>query len=158
MRIYAGTHDYFMLAPGKLTAGDILAIDRAYIDYEKFEEMTSRGVIYVTKMKQNLKYEVVQNTYYMNDKGQMQWREETVIFRKIKKTKNEATGESEECTIEHKARIITYVDVNKKKIIRLLTNDLEMDLCLADNNKKNGRKNNLLTTIIIIESSNNIVH
>ena len=44
----AATHDHFMLCPGKLSRGDILAIDRAYIDYAKFEEMTQRGVIYVT--------------------------------------------------------------------------------------------------------------
>jgi hypothetical protein len=49
----AAKHDHFMLSPDKLTAGDILAMDRAYIDYGKFEQMTKRGVIYVTKMKQN---------------------------------------------------------------------------------------------------------
>jgi len=49
----AATHDHFMLCPGKLNKGDLLAIDRAYIDYAKFEEMTRRGVIYVTKIKQN---------------------------------------------------------------------------------------------------------
>ena len=31
-------------------------MDRAYIDYEKFQQLTERGVIYVTKMKKNLKY------------------------------------------------------------------------------------------------------
>ena len=37
----AATHDHFMLCPGKLNKGDILAIDRAYIDYAKFEEIVS---------------------------------------------------------------------------------------------------------------------
>ena len=32
-----------------------MAMDRAYIDYEKLEEMTQRGVVYVTKMKKKLK-------------------------------------------------------------------------------------------------------
>ena len=65
----ATKHDHFLLAPDKLTAGDILAMDRAYIDYEKFEQMTQRGVIYVTKMKQNLTYETLSSTYYMNREG-----------------------------------------------------------------------------------------
>ena len=65
----AAKHDHFLLAPDKLTAGDILAMDRAYIDYEKFEQMTQRGVIYVTKMKQNLTYETLSSTYYMNREG-----------------------------------------------------------------------------------------
>lgn len=84
----AATHDHFMLCPGKLNRGDILAIDRAYIDYAKFEEMTQRGVIYVTKMKQNLTYEVIKSTCYMNDKGLMQWKEEFVVFRKEVSSKN----------------------------------------------------------------------
>ena len=32
----------------------LIPIRRAYIDYAKFEELTQRGIIYVTKMKQNL--------------------------------------------------------------------------------------------------------
>lgn len=44
------THDHFMLCPGKLNKGDILAIDRAYIDYAKFEEMTQRGVICLPRL------------------------------------------------------------------------------------------------------------
>lgn len=39
-----------MLKPTNYAEGDILALDRAYIDYGKFEELTVRGVIYVTKM------------------------------------------------------------------------------------------------------------
>ena len=46
----------------------------------------------------------------MNEKGQMQWKEEFVIFRKDIKSKNEETGEMEKKTIEHHARIVTYID------------------------------------------------
>ncbi len=126
----AATHDHFMLCPGKLHKDDILAIDRAYIDYAKFEEMTQRGVIYVTKMKQNLTYEVTKSTCYINEHGQMQWKEELVIFRKEIKSKNEETGKEEKKTIEHHARIVTYIDEKKRggaKVIRLLTNDLETE-------------------------------
>ena len=126
----AATHDHFMLCPGKLNKGDILAIDRAYIDYAKFEEMTQRGVIYVTKMKQNLKYEVTQSICYMNEQGLMLWRDELVIFRKEVRSNNQETGQKEKKVIEHHARIVTYIDEKKKggaKLIRLLTNDLETD-------------------------------
>lgn len=126
----AATHDHFMLCPGKLNRGDCLAIDRAYIDYTKFEELTQRGVIYVTKMKQNLTYEVIKSTWYMNADGLMQWKDEFVIFRKEIKVKNEDTGEREKKMIEHHARIVTYIDEKKRgtaKVIRLLTNDLETE-------------------------------
>lgn len=126
----AATHDHFMLCPGKLNRGDCLAIDRAYIDYTKFEELTQRGVIYVTKMKQNLTYEVIKSTWYMNADGLMQWKDEFVIFRKEIKVKNEDTGEREKKIIEHHARIVTYIDEKKRgtaKVVRLLTNDLETE-------------------------------
>jgi len=124
------THDHFMLCPGKLSRGDILAIDRAYIDYAKFEEMTQSGVIYVTKMKQNLTYEVIKSTCYMTNKGQMQWKEEFVVFRKEVNSKNGETGETEKKVIEHHARIVTYIDEKKNgnaKLVRLLTNDLDTE-------------------------------
>lgn len=41
----AATNDSFMLKPTNYAEGDILALDRAYIDYGKFEELTTRGVI-----------------------------------------------------------------------------------------------------------------
>ena len=126
----AATHDHFMLCPGKLNRGDVLAVDRAYIDYAKFEEMTQRGVIYVTRMKQNLTYEVIKSTCYMNGNGLMQWKEECVIFRKEVKSRNEETGELEKKVIEHHARIVTYIDEKKRgdaKLIRLLTNDMETE-------------------------------
>ena len=50
----AATNDSFMLKPASLDKGDILAIDRADINYEKFEELTKRGVVYLTKMKKGL--------------------------------------------------------------------------------------------------------
>ena len=46
----SATHDHFMLSPEKLTSEDIVAFDRAYINYEKFEKLTENKVIYVTKM------------------------------------------------------------------------------------------------------------
>jgi hypothetical protein len=44
-----------MLRPSVMNKGDIIAMDRAYIDYEKLETLTQREVMYVTKMKKNLK-------------------------------------------------------------------------------------------------------
>ena len=113
----AATNDSFMLAPNIYRSGEIIAMDRAYINYEKFEELTERNVIYVTKMKKNLTYEIVEDCMDMSLEGQMVYREQVVVFRK---------GE-----INHIARIITYVDIKKgkcPKLIRLLTNDFDMSL------------------------------
>ena len=40
-----------MLAHSNYNHNEIVALDRAYINYEQFEELTDRGVAYVTKMK-----------------------------------------------------------------------------------------------------------
>ena len=106
-----------MLAPSYYNHNQIVALDRAYINYAKFEELTERDVIYVTKMKKNLKYEVLVDCMDQNPQGLMEYRERVVVFRKN--------------DINHIARIITYVDIKKgkqPKLISLLTNDFDMPL------------------------------
>ena len=114
----AATNDSFMLKPTNLSKGDIVAMDRAYINYEKFEQLTRRGVTYVTKLKKSLKYTIESDTMYQTPDGLMEVRIQHVTF-----TKTIKTGE----TIHHNARIITHVDGQKHKLISLLTNDLEYD-------------------------------
>uniref|UniRef100_UPI0021CF881B DUF4372 domain-containing protein n=1 Tax=Prevotella corporis TaxID=28128 RepID=UPI0021CF881B len=63
----AATNDSFMLAPSHFKHDEIVALDRAYINYEKFKELTERNVVYVTKMKKNLKYEVLADCMDMNE-------------------------------------------------------------------------------------------
>ena len=113
----AATNDSFMLKPSHLSKGDILAMDRAYIDYEKFEELSRRGVIYVTKMKKSLKYKIRSDIMYQTPNGLMEVRIQNVTFSKQVK----------DGVICHKARIITYADEKKHKLISLLTNDMDSD-------------------------------
>ena len=115
----AATNDSFMLKPSALSKGDIMAMDRAYIDYGKFQQLTERGVIYVTKMKKNLRYSILSDIMYQSTKGLMEVRIQHVEF--VKQVKE---GE----TIRHKSRIITYVNKKKRKLISLSTNDMESDL------------------------------
>lgn len=117
----AATNDSFMLKPSTLDKGDIVAMDRAYIDYEKFEQLTGRGVIYVTKMKKSLKFNIQKDVMWQNADGLMEVRIQHVTFTKEKKDGETTT------TITHHARIITYVDVKKPKLIRLLTNDMDSE-------------------------------
>lgn len=111
----AATNDSFMLVPKHYNKDQIVALDRAYICYDKFEELTKRGVIYVTKMKKNLKYEVLSDVIYQSNEGLAKYREQSVEFHKD--------------NITHKARIITYIDIKKGgKFVSLLTNDSKMPM------------------------------
>lgn len=115
----AATNDSFMLKPETLTKGDIMAMDRAYIDYEKFQKLTELGVTYVTKMKKSLRYTILDDTMYQTPDGLMEVRIQLVEFVKQKRKGEE--------TIRHKARIITHCDEKKHKLISLLTNDMDSD-------------------------------
>ena len=111
----AATNDTFMLVPSKFSEKEIAAMDRAYINYDKFEELTEQNVVYVTKMKKNLNYELLLDFMEMTPAGKMEYREQIVVFSK---------GDT-----RHIARIITYVDFKKGKLprlISLLTNDFDM--------------------------------
>lgn len=126
----AATHDSIVFAPTDFDAGDFLAMDRAYIDIQKLEQLTQRKVVYVTKMKSNLRYETISDTMYMDAKNGMAYRIREVVFTKEVK-------DSE--PIRHRARIITYPDVKtaKKKdgteraisarLVSLLTNDFDLE-------------------------------
>jgi len=112
----AATNDSFMLAPSHYEHDEIVALDRAYVNYAKFEELTDRNVVYVTKMKKNLNYEILVDCMRQNPDGLMEYREQVVVFRK---------GD-----INHIARIVTYADIKKgrqPKLISLLTNDFDME-------------------------------
>ncbi len=150
----AATHDSFMFVPEDFNKGELLAIDRAYIDYEKLEKLTQRGVIYATKMKKGLKYKVLSDVMYMDAKSGMAYRIQEVEFTKKKGKKKDGSEEeakdapqekkgakdknSNDEVITHRARIITYPDVKKSKgkggkevvkvkMVSLLTNDFTMD-------------------------------
>lgn len=116
----AATNDSFMLQPSQYAKGDVVAMDRAYIDYGKFESLTENGVVYVTKLKKNLKYTVQKDVMYQNDDGRMAYRVQNVTF-----TREAGKGN----VIVHHARIVTYADIKKTraKLISLLSNDMEMD-------------------------------
>lgn len=113
----AAKHDSLMLVPGNFESGEIVAMDRAYVDYAKMQQLTEQGVTYVTKMKSNLRYEVVSDVYPMRTDGVAVRREQTVRF-----SKRQPDGS----TLTHEARILTCRDEASLKEVRLLTNDMRL--------------------------------
>lgn len=95
-----------------------MVMDRAYIDYKTFERLTQIGVIYVTRMKKSLKYNILSDTVYQTSDGLMEVRIQHVVFAKQLKDGN---------IIKHHARIITHVDQRKHRLISLHPNDMDSD-------------------------------
>lgn len=114
----AATHDSFMLKPENLAPGETITMDRAYIDYEKLEELTARGVTYVTKMKKNLTYETIEECVLLDDGKYRHRSVRTVVFKKD--------------DIRHEARIVSYTESKtskrgrKEQEVQLLTNNFNM--------------------------------
>jgi hypothetical protein len=68
----ASTIESFMPAPSHFHHEEIVALDRAFINIEKLEELTERNLAYVTKMKKRVKYEVLADCTDMNSNGKME--------------------------------------------------------------------------------------
>jgi len=54
-------HDVKVAQKLEFTPGTVVAMDRAYVDYEMFDRWTNKGVWFVTRAKDNMNYRVVKN-------------------------------------------------------------------------------------------------
>ena len=109
----AARHDHFMLKKLNLSSGSFIAMDRAYIDYKEFEELTKKGVFYVTRMKKNMSSKQIDGCYIVNEQGLVVLKDTTVQLEKD--------------GITHITRRIEYWQDKKTKSTVLLTNNLDLD-------------------------------
>ena len=123
-----------MLAPSHYSHNEIVTLDRAYINYAKFENLTERDVVYVTKMKKRLNYEVLVDCIHQNPKGLMEHREQVVVFRKD--------------VTSHIARIITYIDIKKGKTPKLIL-VIDKRLRYADRNNRGNIPSSLADRVAL---------
>ena len=91
----------FMLAPSHYSHNEIVALDRAYINYAKFGGTDRPWRRICHQNEEQSHYEVLVDCMHQNPQGLMEYREQVVVFRKD--------------GINHIARIITYVDIKKGK-------------------------------------------
>ena len=110
----AAKHDHYLLKEVHLPKDSTLALDRAYIDYAQFQRLTDEGVCYVTKMKKNLKYKVLESVTYVNPNGLVEYQDQKVLFEK---------GD-----LKHESRRIEIWYRDKKQSVVLLTNNFELTL------------------------------
>lgn len=110
----AAKHDHYLLKEVHLPKDSTLAMDRAYIDYAQFQRLTDEGVCYVTKMKKNLKYKVLESVTYVNPNGLVEYQDQKVLFEK---------GD-----LKHESRRIEIWYRDKKLSVVLLTNNFELTL------------------------------
>ena len=106
----AAKHDHYLLKEVHLPKDSTLAMDRGYVDIAQFQRLTEEGVCYVTKMKKNLKFEILESVSYTNTEESV-----THIDQKVRFTRGKLT---------HEARRVEIFYETKKPVV-LLTNNFE---------------------------------
>ena len=109
----ARRHDVTAAGKIRLTPGSIVAMDRAYNDYSLFARWTEDGVFFVTRMKENTVYEVVEERKPPNNRNILSDR----IVRLA------GVGAATKCP--HLLRRVVVWDAEKGREIVLLTNHLD---------------------------------
>ena len=114
----AATHDHTLLKDINIPSGSILVFDKGYVDYKVYEEFSTKEITYVTKLKDNAKYEGLEELDIPDDSDSGIIKDEMIEI-----SKRTPKGEP---NITHKSRRIAYWDDDKGKLMVFLTNSTEL--------------------------------
>ena len=106
-------HEVRVAREMRFARGTILAFDRGYTDYEWFASLTKQGVYFVTRLKENADYGVVEKRALPQRRGVL--RDEVVFFYKLAKADSDAFF-----------RRIEFYDEERDRVLVFLTNHLEL--------------------------------
>jgi hypothetical protein len=109
----ARLHDVNVAWALDLKPGTIIAIDRAYIDYSLFAKWIENGVFFVTRLKDNASYEIVEDRDAPKNSN--------ILADQIIRL----TGFYSKDKCPHLLRRVVVWDPETKRIIELLTNHLD---------------------------------
>jgi IS4 transposase len=96
-----------------LAPGTIVAIDRGYTDYEWFADLTKEGVYFVTRLKDNADYGVVEERELPQRKGLR--RDQVIFFYKLAQA-------GADCFF----RRVEYYDEETDEVLVFLTNHMAL--------------------------------
>jgi IS4 transposase len=106
-------HEVRVARQMQFAPGAILVFDRGYTDYEWFMSLTKQGVYFVTRLKENADYGVVEKREVPQRRGVL--RDEVVFFYKLAQSSKEAFF-----------RRIEFYDEERDRVLVFLTNHLEL--------------------------------
>ena len=94
--------------------GSIVAIDKGYNDYSWYNQLTEKGIFFVTRLKSNARHRVVHRRPVLKDKGLI--CDQTIEFT--------GTQTSKKCPVQ--LRRIGYMDAVTGKRYTFLTNNFKL--------------------------------
>jgi hypothetical protein len=93
--------------------GTLLAIDRAYVDYDWFSDLSQQGVYFVTRLKDNADYLVLEDRELPHRRGVL--RDQAICFY-------QQARDGQECYF----RRIEFYDEEQDRVLVFLTNHLTL--------------------------------
>lgn len=108
------THDVTVGRTLKFPKGSIVAVDKGYNDYTWYNQLTDKGIFFVTRLKSNAKYRTVSRRSVLKSKGLTS--DQTIEFTGIQTAKK--------CPVP--LRRIGYRDAETGKRYVFLTNNFEL--------------------------------
>jgi hypothetical protein len=106
-------HDVRVGRTLRLAPGTILVMDRGYVDYAWFGRLTTDGVFFVTRLKDNARYRVVERRR-VPERSQIR-RDEVIRL----------TGAAAETRCPHNLRRVEVYDPEKEETLVFVTNHLD---------------------------------
>jgi len=113
------THEVTVARKMRFERGTIVAMDRGYIDYSWFERLSDDGVSFVTRMKSNAVYYVVENFALPHRRNLLS--DQTIVFEREAKVLG--SGGAEEAYLY---RLVRVVDETSGEILEFLTNNFTL--------------------------------
>ncbi len=107
-------HDVKVAHLLKFDSGTIVVDDRGYNDYHLFAKWTSEGVFFVTRMKDNALYIVIEEREVPRNRSML--KDEIILFT--------GAGAAEKCP--YPMRRIEFYDAEKKQTFVFLTNTMKL--------------------------------
>ncbi len=107
-------HDVTVGRTLKFPPGSIVAIDKGYHDYAWYNQLTDKGIFFVTRLKTNARYRIVKRRTVLKDKGLSS--DQTIEFTGAQTAKK--------CPIQ--LRRIGYTDPDTGKHYVFLTNNFKL--------------------------------
>jgi IS4 transposase len=108
------THDVRVARRLRFDPGTVVVMDRGYVDYAWFGRLTSQGVFFVTRLKDNATYKVVERREVPYHTRGLVLRDEVIRL----------TGSGAETKCPHPLRRIEFYDETSKLLLVFLTNNL----------------------------------
>ena len=111
----AARHDHVLLSAVHLEKGSFITFDRGYVDYAEYERFSIEEVFYVTRIKDNAKYDAGEEFDIPAQADSGVLKDEEIILRCGKNGK-----------LKHRSRRIAYRDAENRRLFEFITNHFEL--------------------------------